>query len=97
MVAAGQGGSFSLHPRRPWLRGGVKSEIILILVSRAASQPPSVSAPACGNGWGATFPRCLCGLLRVNCQKSLAGVPAPFPTRRAPGWCGVRQGANWIL
>lgn len=46
------GGSFSLHPRRPSLRGGVKSEIILILVSRAASQPPSVSAPACPNSVG---------------------------------------------
>ena len=37
MVAAGQGGSFSLHSRRPSLRGGVKSEIILILVSRRPS------------------------------------------------------------
>lgn len=31
------GGSFSLHPRRPSLRGGVKSEIILIFVSRRPS------------------------------------------------------------
>lgn len=55
MVGRGRcrsGGSFSLHPRRPSLRGGVKSEIILILVSRAASQPPSVSAPACPNSVG---------------------------------------------
>lgn len=32
-----RGGSFSLHPRRPSLRGGVKSEIILIFVSRRPS------------------------------------------------------------
>ena len=44
-------------PLPPLSGGGVKSEIILILVSRAASQPPSVSAPAWGDGWGATLPR----------------------------------------
>ena len=33
-VAAGQGGSFSLHPRRPSLRGGVKSETVVELFCR---------------------------------------------------------------
>ena len=33
-VAAGQGWSFSLHPRRPSLRGGVKSETVVELFCR---------------------------------------------------------------
>lgn len=38
----------------------------------------AVCAPACGNGWGATLPRCLWGLLRVCFQRAGVGLWA-FP------------------
>lgn len=76
-VAAGQGGSFSLRPRRPSLRGGVKSETVVELfcrkspggVSHLPQRPqrssPCLIRPPSRCGLSAVFPavRCLPALV----------------------------------
>lgn len=68
VVAAGQGWSFSLHPRRPSLRGGVKSETVVELfcrkspggVSHLPQRPqrssPCLIRPPSSRGMFAVFP-----------------------------------------
>ena len=83
-----RGWSFSLHPRRPSLRGGVKSEIILILVSRRPSTRFRRVCSGLGRRLGSYLAPPLAAFV-ASIVKKLWPVSRP---RSQPG--GLRAGAG---
>lgn len=84
-----QGDSCRLKSRDPVFHSIPLAYMISIFTASVHTLPPCLLRP--GATAGELPCPAACGLRRVDCQKALAGVPAPFPTRRAPGWCEVRK------